>query len=479
MATTREENQYYRERRAIQRLTPPKIVLPFHFDPRPYQFGILSAMDSGCKRAVHTWHRRAGKEKTDLNLVAKKMMERVGAYYYIFPTFVQGRKILWDGADKEGFRHLDHFPKALLDGKPNNTEMKLRFKNGSLFQVVGSDNFNSVVGTNPIGVVLSEYSLQDPLCWAFFRPILAENGGWAVFNFTPRGENHAYDLLELARANPFDAIANPSGWFSEVLTAHDTGAINPEVLAQELDETVRLYGNRHLYDQEYFCSFTAPIQGAYYADQLMKTTKETRIGNVAHDPAIVVDTYWDLGVNDRMAIWFVQQIGTEVHLIDYMEDTGYGLDHYIPLLKADHRAEYVYGKHVAPHDIKARELTNGKSRLETAKKLGIDFRVAPSLGVMDGIDAARLMFGKCWFDKKRCAAGINALKNYRKQWDEKRKTYGNHPYHDWSSNGSDAFRMLAVSLDLKRRGISVEETRKDGYQRAQERQQRKSEGGLW
>lgn len=404
---------------------------------------LLRAMDKGYKRAVQVWHRRSGKEKTCLNIVAKKMIERVGSYYYVFPELTQGRKILWDGADKDGFRFIDHFPRELLSGKPNDTEMKLRYRNGSMFQIVGSDRYNSVMGTNPIGMVLSEYSLQDPACWGYFRPILAENDGWAIFNFTPRGENHAYHIYELAKNDP-------AKWFCSLLTVEDTGAIPRDVLNEERKEIVRLDGNDALYQQEYFCNFSVPIAGAYYAENIMQAYRDGRVGNVPHEPRLTVDTWWDLGINDRMSIWFTQSVGQEVRVIDFYESTGQGLQHYIGKLQ---EKGYVYGKHTAPHDIEVRELTSGKSRRDTAAGLGIRFDVAPKLPIVDGIDAVRNLFSKVWFDQEKCKEGLNALKNYRKQYDEKRKTYLNQPYHDWSSNAADSFRTLATALDFKHRGL--------------------------
>jgi phage terminase large subunit len=440
-----------------------QVVLPYKFVPRHYQIPILRAMDMGFKRAVQVWHRRSGKEKTDLaGIMAKKMLDRVGSYYYVFPEFAQGRKVVWDGADKDGFRFIDHFPKELVAEK-NDTEMKLRYKNGSLFQIIGSDRYDAVMGTNPVGIVLSEYSLQDPACWGYFRPILAENDGWAIFNFTPRGENHAYDLFEMAKNDP-------SHWFVQVLTAKDTGAVRPEVLEQERKEILRLHGNDALYQQEYFCSFAVPISGAYYADNIMALYRDARIGNVPHEPSISVDTWWDLGINDRMSIWFTQSVGQELRVIDYFEGSGQGFPFYIAKLKDK---GYVYGVHTAPHDIRVRELSNGKSRLDTAAALGIKFNVAPILPVIDGIDAVRSMFSKCWFDRVKCKEGINALKNYRKSFDEKRKTYLNTPYHDWSSNAADAFRTMAVAIDNKHH--SAPATGPDKYAR---RKRTGGEGGL-
>lgn len=429
------------------------ITLPHKYTPRPYQVPILAAFDSGYTRGVQVWHRRAGKEKTDLNLMIKKAMERVGSYYYVFPEFAQGRKILWDGADKDGFRFIHHIPKQLIYGKANETEMKIRLKRpgtsgepGSMIQVIGSDRYNAVMGTNPVGIVFSEFSLQDPTCWAYFRPILAENGGWALFNFTPRGENHAFDIWNLAKADP-------KRWFTSILTVDDTKAVPPEILDQERREYIRLYGNDALYQQEYYCSFVVPISGAYYADNIQAAYADGRVGNVPHEPRLTVDTSWDLGINDRTSIWFTQSVGQELRFIDYFESSGQGLPFYIQALK---ERGYQYGKHTAPHDIEVRELTNGKSRRDTAAALGINFAVAPKLPIIDGIDAARGMFSKCWFDQNKCKQGLNALKSYRKQYDDKRKTYLNTPYHDWSSNGADAFRTLAVSLDFKHRGLPTE-----------------------
>ena len=430
-----------------------EIQLPHNFTPRSYQIPSLRALDRGKKRAVCVWHRRAGKEKTFLNYMAKEMVKRTGAYFYVFPELAQGRKVLWDGADREGFRFIDHFPADAIDGQPNNTEMKIRIKGGSIIQVVGSDRYNSVMGTNPIGMVFSEYSLQDPSCWGYFRPILAENGGWAVFDFTPRGENHAYDLYELAKADP-------ENWFCELLTVDDTQAIPRDILDREKAEIVRLHGNDALYQQEYYCSFTVPIAGAYYADNIMAAYKGGRVGKVPHEPRITVDTWWDLGINDRMSVWFTQSVGQELRVIDYYENTGQGFPHYIGVLK---EKPYVYGKHTAPHDIEVRELTSGKSRRDTAAALGISFDVAPKLPIHEGIDAVRGQFSKCWFDAEKCRDGINALKNYRKQYDEKRKTYLNHPYHDWSSNAADALRTMATAIDFRHRGLPAQ--RPDKYMR--------------
>jgi phage terminase large subunit len=415
-------------------MTKISLTLPFEYTPRPYQVPLLSAIDSGYKRACVLWHRRSGKDLTLLNMVAKKMYERVGAYYYFLPTYNQAKKIIWNGMDREGHKFLDHIPQELRL-RTNDSEMLIETKNGSIFQLVGTNNIDSIVGTNPIGCVFSEYSLQDPKAWDFIRPILAENGGWAVFNFTPRGHNHGFDLWKLAESDP-------KNWFTQKLTVDDTKAIPPEVLEQEKREIVDKYGNEALYLQEYYCSFEAPVQGSYYGIQILKAEEDKRITNVPIESTIPVNTVWDLGINDTTAIWFWQDVGQEVRLIDYYEASGEGLAHYAKVLQDKH---YLYGTHYAPHDIEVRELGSGKSRIETARSLGINFQLVTKLSIEDGIEAARNIWSKVWLDKTRCERGLNALKSYHKEYDEENKTYRNHPEHDWSSNGSDSFRYLAVA----------------------------------
>lgn len=387
-----------------------------------------------------------------MNFMIKKMMERVGSYFYMFPELNQGRRVLWDGMDKSGFKFLDHFPKDLIKGEPNKTEMKITFTNGSIFQVTGSDRFDSLMGTNPVGIVFSEYALSNPSSWGFFRQILAENGGWSIMNGTPRGENHLLDIYNIAKADP-------AQWFSQIVTVDDTHAIPQEVLDQERREIIALYGNDSLFRQEYYCDFTVPIAGAYYAHQIQQAYTDGRVTHVAYDPRYRVDTWWDLGVNDTQAIWFTQSVGTSIHVIDYYANSGAGLEHYVKVMQDK---GYIYGRHVGPHDIKVREWSSGRTRIATASGMGIDFEAAPLTTLKDGIDLVRMAFVKCWFDKDKCKDGLNALKNYHRTYDDVRRAYLNSPYHDWSSNGADAFRTMAVAIDVD---LSVPRPRGDRYQR--------------
>ena len=415
-----------------------EITLPYLFTPRNYQEPVLAALDNGILRAVCVWHRRSGKDKTFINYTAKRMYQRIGAYYYIFPTYRQAKKVIWNGMDREGYKFTNHFPLELRK-RTDNTDMLIEMDCGSIFQLIGSDKIDSLMGANPVGCVFSEWSLQDPAAWDYLRPILAENNGWAAFIYTPRGKNHGWDTLELARQFP-------DQWYSEILTVEDTQAISLDILAQERREIVVKDGNDALYQQEYMCNFDVPIQGAYYAQQLMRADEEGRITGVPHDENTVVHTWWDLGIDDSMSIWFVQVAGKELHFIDYLESSGEGLPYYIKELKS---TPYAYGKHYAPHDIKVRELNTGKSRYETAKSLGVDFEIVPKLSVEDGINASRQILSRCWFDKENCKRGISALRSYRKDWDEENQVWRKKPVHDWASHGADAFRTGAVGFQIE------------------------------
>lgn len=349
----------------------------------------------------------------------------------MLPTIAQGRKVIWDGITKDGRKVLDAWPEALIS-KRRNDEMKLELVNGSVWQVVGSDNYNSLVGSNPVGVVFSEYSLADPAAWDFIRPILAENGGWALFPYTPRGNNHGHTLYEMARNNP--------DWHCSKLTVDDTKAIPMSIIESE-----RAAGmSEEMVQQEFYCSFEAPLFGAYYATQMLKAEKDGRIGNVPHDEHAKVETWWDLGIGDATAIWFVQRIGQEIHLIDYYENSGEPLAHYVKVIQDK---GFILGDVILPHDAQQRELQSGKSRVEALKSLGLKPIVLKPSKVEDGIEAVRAALSRCWFDR-RCSRGIEALRQYRKEtapehlWrDKATPEYRDRPVHDWASHGADAFRI--------------------------------------
>lgn len=404
------------------------IQIPYNYSPRNYQLPLLKALDSGIKRALCVWHRRSGKDKTFVNIVAKKAFERKGTYFYLFPTYSQAKKVIWDGMDRSGFPFMGHFPKEVVENK-NESELRIELVGGSAVQLIGTDNINAIMGTNPLGCVFSEFALQDPKARDYMMPILRENGGWAIFNMTPRGKNHGWQLFQMAQNNP--------DWYCERLTIEDTGVLTEQDMHIERREGM----SEEMIQQEYYCSFEGVAFGAYYGKQLDLAQKEGRISRVSHETELGVDTWWDLGVGDSTAIWFTQSVGREIHVIDYYEASGEGFPHYAKVLQ---QKPYVYAKHYAPHDIEVRELGSGRSRKETAMGLGIRFEVVPNLPIEDGIEAARSLLGRCWFDKQKCERGLNALGSYHKAFDDKLKDWKSFPNHDWSSHAADAFRYLAV-----------------------------------
>ena len=235
-------------------------------------------------------------------------------------------------------------------------------------------------------------------------------------------------------------------WYAEILTADDTC---PQVFTKDqLEQIKQEYLARgktlDLFNQEYYCSFQNAIEGAYYSQQIQLAEKEGRITGVPYEPNLLVDTWWDLGVNDTTAIWFTQKVGKEIRIIDYHEESGFGLNHYAKIIK---EKPYIYDTHNAPHDIVVREFTSGRARIDVARELGINFQIVPNIPRQDGINASRAILPKCWFDKTKCQKGLMALKNYKKVFDAKRNTFKNEPLHDWASNGADAFRYFAVGFD--------------------------------
>jgi hypothetical protein len=400
------------------------ITIPHNWTPRDYQIPLFQALEQGTRRACVVWHRRAGKDATSLHLTVSQMLQRVGTYWHLLPTIAQGRKVIWDGITKEGRKVLDAFPTELVAHRRND-EMKIELLNGSVFQVVGSDNYDSLVGSNPIGVVFSEYSLADPAAWDFVRPILSENNGYAIFIYTPRGRSHGWTLYNMAKEN--------LEWYTSLLTVEDTGAIPLEAVEEERKAGM----SEEMISQEYYCSFEAPLFGAYYADQMMAADKDERITTVSHDPALLTNTSWDLGIGDSTSVWFYQLLRNgERHYIDYYEASGESLSHYVKVLQSK---PYVYDEHLFPHDVKARELIAGKTREEVLKGLGVKPVVIKQHRVDDRIEATRNMLSQCWFDAKKCERESK-------------------PVHDWASHGADAFGYGAMHNKTKKTWAKLEYT---------------------
>jgi len=424
------------------------ISLPYNFTPRDYQLPILKALDSGYKRAIILGHRRMGKDLLMLNYTIKSMAQRIGSYYYAFPQLEQGRKIIWDGFTKSGRKFMNYFPNEIVAHK-NQANMKIELTNGSIFQIVGTDHIDNLVGSNAVGVVFSEFALQDPRAWDFYRPILAENDGWAVFISTPRGINHLYYLWEMAQKN--------KDWYTLKLTVRDTGVLSDEDIEKERQAGM----SEDLIQQEFFCSFISGLEGAYYTQYIQRIDEMGQITEVPYDQSKQVYTFWDIGDSDATAVWFVQPADNGGYrFIDYYEASGENMHHYALMLQKKMVDNgYIYGGHFAPWDIQHTIRGTGtQSLLSIAKEAGIDFTPIPRTNVSFGIEQARNVLPFCWFDRVKCERGIDGLRNYQKRWNSALKTFMDIPVHNWASHPADAFRLFAVGKDYvdENRGLSAE-----------------------
>ena len=413
------------------------------FKPRWYQLPILDAVENKkYTKVLAILPRRAGKDVACWNLMVRAAIRRPGVFWYILPTYAQGLKVIWDGMLGDGTKFLDFIPKCLI-ASSNSQQMKIKLTNGSLIQIIGSDNVDSLVGSNPIGCVFSEYALQDPRAYQYIRPILTHNGGWAVFISTVRGRNHLWELYNIAKESP--------SWYCFKLTVEDTKHISMEDIEREKREGIM---SEDLIQQEYFNSFELGIEGAYYTKYIDRMRVNRQIGDVPWETGFKVHTAWDIGVRDSTSIIFYQSIGATVRIIDFYENSKEGLEHYIKVLDSK---PYTYGKHIAPHDIAVREWGSGMTRLEKAKNLGLKFITSNDVSIMDGIESVRSALSKIYIDESKCHQLIRSLENYRQEFDSKRKVYKAQPLHNQFSHACDAMRYLCVSLPKIRDGLTPEE----------------------
>lgn len=387
--------------------------------------------------------RRAGKDIVAFNHMIHCALKTPGVYFYIFPTYSQGRKILWDTITNDNKRFIDFIPPELVYNT-NSTEMKITLINGSLLQVIGSDNIDSIVGTNPRGCVFSEYALQDPRAYQFIRPALTANDGWAFFCSTPRGKNSFWELYQIA-------LNNPNDWYVSKLTVDDTQhisihEINKEIASGEM--------SADLAAQEYHTSFDQGVEGSYYGKYLDKMRVKGQIGIVPHEAGFKVNSAWDIGVRDSTSIIMFQTIGQVVRIIDYYENSKQGLEHYVKVLE---QKPYTWGKHIAPSDIAVKEWGTGMTRLEKARQLGIKFITAPNLSIEDGIESVRSAFSKIWIDEVNCKKLIKSIESYRQEWDSKKQVYKSQPLHDSHSHACFTGDTIVLTRSGIRQIIEIQE----------------------
>ena len=423
------------------------------FVPRWYQAPILDAIENkGYRRVMAILPRRAGKDITAWDVIKRQAVIRPGLYWYLLPTYAQGKKVIADGMTNDGKRFMDYFPKELV-ASYNSQEMKLKLINNSIIQIVGTDNVDTLVGANPIGCVFSEYALQDPRAYQFIRPMLDANDGWALFISTPRGKNHMWELWNIAQSNP-------KQWFSYRLTVEETAHVSLE----DIRESVRMGEmSEDLVQQEWFCSFELGVEGSIYGKQIDRMKLEGRIGIVPWETSAKVSTAWDIGRDTTAIIWF-QVIGQVIRIIDYYEKAQEDLAYFAKIIL---EKPYIYHKHFGPHDIGVTEWGSGISRIEKGRSLGLRFSTriennrirssVPQVSLDDGIEHLRAIFPKLWIDQQRCSQLIKNLENYRREFDPVKKTYKSTPLHSYASHCADAARYMALALPQCREGTSSEE----------------------
>ena len=373
----------------------------------------------------------------------KRAIEQKGLYFYFLPEYTQAKKIIWDGINNEGWKFLDYIPDEITQSK-NGQEMKVELKNGSILRLIGTDKYDSIRGTNPVGCVFSEYAFQNPMAWEVVRPILKVNGGWAVFNTTPNGKNHAYELWEMAKMN--------DNWYTQMLTIQDTGVLDLQDMEDERKEGM----SEEMIQQEYYCSFDIGTLGNYYAKHIADAHKDNRICAVPYDKTFTVDLSLDLGKNDSTAIIFTQQVGKEIRIIDFIEDTGKDISDYVEMLRDK---DYAYRYMWLPHDAFNARLESPKTIADQFKEAGFEVRRLLKSPINNGIQQVRKIFPRLWFDKTNCKQLVRALENYHKEYDERAKVFKNIPKHDWSSHSADAMRYMAI-------GLQEQEPKSSDYERA-------------
>lgn len=436
----------------------PEVLLPANgWRPRNYQMGAWSALEAGKKRVALEWHRRAGKDDVCLHWAARSAMLEPGTYWHMLPEASQARKAIWTAVDPhKGKRRIDlAFPHEIRK-TTREQQMEIELISGSLWQVVGSDNFNSLVGAPPRGVVFSEYALADPNAWAYIRPILRENGGWALFISTTRGNNHFAKMVDYAKGDP--------EWYGETLTVEDTGALSPSDIDAERRELAAERGEQEadaIISQEYFCSRAASLPGAYYGQQLSRLEQMGRISpEFTWVPRHPVGMAWDLGKgkSDSMCIWFWQDVGTGPRIINYLEGSNVGLEWYAKRL---HSLPYTYADILLPHD-GAHPIHSDSENINTFASMlaakGFKNRVVPrDDSLISAINATREFLMLCEFGTRpipimdetqeeanlRMARGLDCLRMYHREWSDDLKKFHDMPKHDWASHGADAFRTLA------------------------------------
>ncbi len=415
------------------------------FRVRHYQQPFHKAWVTGEKtRLIEIAHRRWGKDEIALNATREMALQRPASYWHCLPEFAQARKAIWSAINPHtGKRRIfEAFPPAIWDGQPNETEMVIKLQGGSTWQLVGSDRYNALVGASVAGVVFSEWALANPSAWGYIRPMVEENNGWAAFITTPRGNNHAKSMYDMAKTNP--------KWFAEISDVTATGALSEDALHEALAEYQAIYGidfGLALFEQEYLCSFTGAMVGAYFGAEMSRMERDGRARLCEVDTKFPVHTAWDLGATHNNPIWCFQVIGKDLRIVDFYLPDSDDLSDWCAWLNA----RGYTGNDYVPHDILVTEWGSSRTRIETLRALGRKPKRIPKVSVADGLQAGRVAINAAAFHTaddergKRIAHGMDGLKSYRRDWDDERKTFRDTPVRDWAEHIGSAWRYLGLS----------------------------------
>ena len=390
------------------------------------------------RRLIEIAHRRWGKDEIALNVTRDLALQRPASYWHCLPEYAQARKAIWAAVNPHtGKRRVDEaFPGEIRESV-NEQEMFIKLRNGSTWQIVGSDRYNALVGSGVAGVVFSEWALANPSAWGYIRPMVEENGGWAAFITTPRGNNHAKAMYDMARSNP--------KWFAEVSDVHATGALSQEALDEALAEYRAIYGldfGLALFEQEYLCSFNGAMVGAYFGAEMSRAEREGRVKPVPVDPKYPVHCAWDLGKVTNNPIWCFQVIGQQLRIVDFYQPESDDLEEWCATLNA----RGYTGNDYVPHDILVTEWGSKRTRIETLRALGRKPKRIVKVSVADGLQAGRVAINSAVFaDNDAVARGIDGLKSYRREWDDDLKDFRENPVKDWAEHIGSAWRYLGLS----------------------------------
>ena len=417
-------------------IDPDDDVFEVRWYQAPLHLAMLNQEETGVRRFIEIAHRRWGKDEIVLNATCQLLEKKIGTYWHCLPEYSQGRKAIWTAVNPHtGKKRIDEAFPLYMRKSTNNQEMFIEFNNGSTWQIIGSDKYDSTVGAGPAGIVYSEWALANPAAWGYHRPMLMENDGWAAFITTPRGNNHCKAM--------YDRATTSDSWFAELSDIKTTKALSQAQLDESLDEYQDIYGidlGTAMFEQEYYCSFSGAMVGAYFGAEMSKADKNGQFIDLPIDEGAPVHCVMDLGKATNNPVWLFQVIDGTPHVVDFYQPASDDLDDWCKEL----RERGFNGNTYVPHDIMVTEWGSSKTRIERLREHKMHPVRIARVSVADGLQAGRMTINVAKFDAAKCAVGIEGLKSYRREWDGEMKTFRENPVKDWSEHIGSAWRYMGL-----------------------------------